>query len=137
MGCLDWGDPAMFIESKIEMVSIADVLQRHKIVLVPGAMAFTERREVTADWLQRLADKKPALQVNPGEETLLLRDALAGGYHWPDEKDDFQHKKVPEKNDSSHVAEAFQYLCTGMTDWLWANTNVKPPARRDVGWMGI
>ena len=137
-GCLDFGDPAMFIQSKIEMVSIADVMQRYKINLMAGAVAFNTRREVMAEWLQRLSDKQPAFQINDVPETLMLRDGLAAGYVWPTLDEGYVTRKVPEKNEYSHIVEAAQYLITGLGDWMWADTIRKAPARPggSLGWMG-
>lgn len=137
MGCLDFGDPAMFIQSKIEMVSIADVMQRYKINLMAGASAFNTRREVMAEWLQRLSDKQPAYQINNAPETLMLRDGMAAGYCWPSLDEGYVIRKVPEKNEYSHVVEADMYLLTGLGDWMWAQQVPRKDAalRSRTGWM--
>lgn len=76
-----------------------------------GTNAFTPRREAVAYFLTRLVDGDPAFLLSPTCKK--LRKALNGDYRFkrlnvPGED---RFKDVPDKNMSSHIAEALQYGC--------------------------
>jgi hypothetical protein len=70
------------------------------------------RREAGAAPMLRFIDGKPGLQVS--SQCPQLRKALSGGYHFRRVAlgggyDRFTDK--PNKNESSHIGDAFGYMC--------------------------
>jgi hypothetical protein len=75
---------------------------------------FAIRREVVADYLQRLDfTGQPAFSVTSGAPT--LRKALGGAYRYKrmQVSNEERFKDVPDKNEYSHIADALQYCMLG------------------------
>jgi len=143
---VDFGDPAMLIESQIELRTMVDAL-RPELDVQPGAVAFVDRREAVDEWLlsQVPVDGHliQALQIDPGPETEMLRDGLAGGYCLAKLDEKYDKKPRPDKSEHSHQVEAFQYLTTGVELVRWRGQLDKYKSDRrqlqsvDSGWMGV
>jgi hypothetical protein len=103
-------DPAGTQRSQADEVTCRQIL--HKEGLNPSSVstnAFTPRRESLVYFLTRLIDGEPAFLLSPTAKK--LRKALNGDYRFkrvnvPGED---RYKDVPDKNMSSHVAEALCY----------------------------
>jgi len=110
-----WGDPAGMKRDEIFEVTAFDHLRTIGLQAQPTASNdFQVRREAGAAPMLRLVDGKPGLRVNA--RCTRLRKALAGGYHFKrvgisGGTDRF--RDAPNKNDSSHVGDAFGYLLLG------------------------
>ena len=110
-----WGDPAGSKRDEIFEVTSFDHLRTLGLNARPTASNdFQVRREAGAAPMLRLIDGKPGLQVHASCRQ--LRKALAGGYHFKrvgigGGYDRF--RDVPNKNQSSHVGDAYGYLCSG------------------------
>ncbi len=119
---IDFGDPAMQDDSQIEMMSVADKLLP-EINLMAGARAFTARREALDEWLVAsvMVDGQlvPAYQIDPGFDTEMLRDGLAGGYHIGELAEEYDKRPMPVKDEYSHICEAHQYGVTGLELVRW------------------
>jgi hypothetical protein len=75
---------------------------------------FKVRREAAAAPMQRLIQGKPGLLISLNCK--LLRKSLAGGYHFKRVAVGAGHerfKDAPNKNEHSHIGDAFGYLMLG------------------------
>ena len=105
-------DPAGVQRSQADEVTCRQILRQKG--LNPSSVSsnnFTARRESVSYFLSRLVDGEPALVISPNCKT--LRKGLIGDYRFkrinvPGEE---KFKDVPDKNMSSHVNEALQYVC--------------------------
>ena len=110
-----WGDPAGMKRDEIFEVTAFDHLRTIGLQAQPTASNdFQVRREAGAAPMLRLVDGKPGLRVNA--RCTRLRKALAGGYHFKRvgiSGGNDRFRDAPNKNDSSHVGDAFGYLLLG------------------------
>ena len=110
-----WGDPAGMKRDEIFEVTAFDHLRTIGLTAQPTASNdFQVRREAGAAPMLRLTDGKPGLRVNA--RCTRLRKALAGGYHFKRvgiSGGNDRFRDVPNKNDSSHVGDAYGYLLLG------------------------
>ena len=105
-------DPAGTQRSQANEVTCRQILKQKG--LNPSSVSsnlFSPRRESVAFFLTRLIDGEPAFIISPHCTT--LRKALNGDYKFkrinvPGEE---RYKDVPDKNHSSHIAEALGYGC--------------------------
>ena len=110
-----WGDPAGQKRDEIFEVTSFDHLRSLGLNAQPTASNdFMVRREAGAAPMLRYIDKRPALVVD--SECKRLRKSLAGGYHFKrvgisGGTDRF--RDVPDKNQHSHIGDAFAYLLLG------------------------
>jgi hypothetical protein len=110
-----WGDPAGMARDAIYEVTAFDFLKTLGLKAQPTASNdFKVRRESAAAPMQRLINGKPGLMVH--RECKLLRKALAGGYHFKRVSvgsGQERFRDAPNKNEHSHVGDAFGYLLLG------------------------
>jgi len=115
---MHFGDPIMTVKEKINMVSLVDILEEEGVEFQGGAISHVERREALANFLESFPGGVPAITFNAGLDTQHLREAMQGGYCYP-EKDGYVTRDSPIKNPYSHEPEALQYIITGLDvlDW--------------------
>jgi hypothetical protein len=108
------GDPAGSQRSQADEVSVFQILNAMGLPFRPAPTNdFILRREAVALPLSSLREGLPGLVVN--KSCILLRKALAGGYHFRRVQVSAErYMDRPEKNDSSHIAEALQYACLAL-----------------------
>jgi len=112
---LIWGDPAGMKRDEIFEVTAFDHLKTLGLNARPTATNdFQVRREAGAAPMMRLIDGKPGLLVN--KSCAQLRKSLSGGYYFKREaisggQERFRDK--PYKNNSSHIGDAYGYICLG------------------------
>jgi len=110
-----WGDPAGMKRDEIFEVTAFDHLRTIGLQAQPTASNdFQVRREAGAAPMLRLVDGKPGLRVNA--KCNQIRKALSGGYHFKRvgiSGGNDRFRDAPNKNDSSHVGDAFGYLLLG------------------------
>jgi len=110
-----WGDPAGMARDAIYEVTAFDFLRTLGLRAQPApSNDFKVRREAAAMPMQRLIQGKPGLIVS--RECKLLRKSLSGGYHFKRIAVGAGHerfKDAPNKNEHSHVGDAFGYLMLG------------------------
>jgi|TARA_R100000030_G_C3251852_1_gene123202 hypothetical protein len=111
---LVWGDPAGQKRDEIFEVTAFDHLRTIGLVARPTATNdFRVRREAGAAPMNRLIQGKPGLVVD--KRCKRLRKALSGGYHFKRVQisGGERFKDQPNKNEHSHVGDAFMYLLLG------------------------
>jgi hypothetical protein len=110
-----WGDPAGMKRDEIFEVTAFDHLRTIGMTAQPTASNdFQVRREAGAAPMLRLVDGKPGLRVH--SRCTKLRKALSGGYHFKRigiSGGNDRFRDAPNKNDSSHVGDAYGYLLLG------------------------
>jgi hypothetical protein len=112
---LIWGDPAGMQRDAIYEVTAFDYLRTLGLKAQPTASNnFRVRREGAAAPMQRLIEGKPGLMIHT--KCKLLRKSLAGGYHFKRIAVGAGHERFkdsPNKNEHSHIGDAFGYLMLG------------------------
>ena len=110
-----WGDPAGMQRDAIYETTAFEYLRSLGLKAEPTATNdFKARREAAAAPMNRMVMGKPGLLIN--KNCKLLRISLSGGYHFKRIAVGAGHerfKDTPNKNEHSHVGDAFGYLLTG------------------------
>lgn len=110
-----WGDPAGMARDAIYEVTAFDYLRTLGLKAQPTASNdFKVRREASAAPMQRLIQGKPGLVVD--RSCKLVRKSLGGGYHFKRVSvgaGQERFRDAPNKNEHSHVGDAFGYLLLG------------------------
>jgi hypothetical protein len=109
-----YGDPAGDHRSDADETTAFQVVRAVGIDMQPAPSNDpTLRCEAVDAVLTRLVDGRPAYLIDPSCRH--LRKAMAGGYHYPKivNQGTTRYGDKPVKNDSSHVAEAQQYMMLG------------------------
>lgn len=104
-------DPAAAIRSNVDERTSLDKLSKAglRFKFVDKNNQLQPRLEAAENILTRSVEGGAVLQLDPEGCKPLIR-ALNGGYRYPLSKNGIEKDK-PEKNEHSHVADAFQYLC--------------------------
>ena len=128
------GDPAGRQRSTLYEETSFDLIKREGLVAYPAPTNDVERRvSAVESWLLGARDGGPALLID-GERCPTLIRALSGGYRYGKTRSG-QRKPVPDKNEYSHVMDAFQYACVtahaGMTDMIANRMRRRQGARRE------
>lgn len=110
-----WGDPAGQQRDQIYEVTAFDHLKTIGLLARPTATNdWKTRREAMASPMIRFIDKKPGLLVD--KKCTRTRKSLAGGYHFSRVSmgaGQERYRDVPNKNEHSHVGDAYGYLVLG------------------------
>ncbi len=102
-------DPAASNRGSSDERTSVDVLKKHKFkVKTETNNTLTPRLEAVEHYMSRLTDNGPALLIDASCKKLIR--ALQGGYKFLTSKKGDKTSEVPDKNEHSHVADAFQYL---------------------------
>lgn len=115
------GDPAGRQRSTVYEETTFDVIKRNGLMAYPAPTNDIAKRLAAVEaWMLGSRDGGPALLIDGTRCPTLVR-ALSGGYRFGKTKAG-QRKPVPDKNEYSHIADAFQYACVtahgGMADML-------------------
>lgn len=111
---LVWGDPAGMQRDQIYEVTSFDHLKSIGLLARPTpSNDFRVRREAGAMPMNRLIEGKPGLLID--KKCQRLRKSLAGGYHFKRVQisGGERYRDTPNKNDHSHVGDAYMYLVLG------------------------
>lgn len=114
---MNWADPAGASPDQISEITCINVMNQYGICTKPAPVpqnAFTLRRDCVADLLRQRRDTQAGILVGPG--CPMLRKGFNGGYRYRRMKMntvDEIYAEAPEKNEFSHIHDAFQYLCYG------------------------
>ena len=125
-----WGDPAGMKRDEIFEVTAFEHLRTLGLRAQPTASNdFMVRREAGAMPMNRLIDGKPGLLV--ARDCVRTRKALAGGYHFKRVAvgaGQERFRDAPNKNEHSHVGDAYGYLMLGGGEHrvLTRNPNGRP-----------
>ena len=110
-----WGDPAGNQRDQIFEVTAFEHLKSIGMLARPThTNDWKTRREAMAAPMIRFVEKKPGLVVD--KKCNRLRKSLAGGYHFSRVSmgaGQERFRDVPNKNEHSHVGDAFGYLLLG------------------------
>lgn len=111
---LDWADPQAFAKTGNDKRSAADELRKLGILLNPSAITNTERQIAVRTWLTRsvptATDHEPAGAFLLDPSCVITRDGFKSGYHYKEIEKSGRFKEVPEKNEFSHLLNAWEYL---------------------------
>lgn len=108
------GDPAGDAESQTDEQTVFKIMAAEGIFARPAPTNDPAIRIASVNApMNRLIDGQPGLTINP--ECLELRKACSGGYHYRRIQvvGEARYDTKPNKNMSSHIAEALQYDCLG------------------------
>jgi hypothetical protein len=103
-------DPAANSRAQTDERSVVDVLKKHKFTVKFPDMnnQLQPRLEAIEHFTTRLTAAGPALLIDPSCKTLIR--ALTSGWRYAVDKKN-KRSPDPEKNQYSHPADAFTYLC--------------------------
>lgn len=115
------GDPAGNQRSTLYEETSFDLIKRHGLMAYPAPTNDIDRRVGAVEsWLLGARDTGPALLIDRARCPTLIR-ALNGGYRYAKTRAGVR-KATPDKNEYSHVMDAFQYACLvahgGMSDMI-------------------
>jgi hypothetical protein len=79
---------------------------------IPGDVSHLKRQEAVRYRLKTLIHGEPAFLIDQREE--FLQSCFLGGYHFK-QYSDGTYGREPEKNHSSHLVNAVEYLCTRLS----------------------
>ena len=134
-----YGDPAGEQRSQVDERTPFFVLEAQGVFLRPGPTNdFTIRRESVAKLLTTLTLLgRPQLVISP--KCRMLRKAMAGGYKYRriNVSGTDKYAEKPDKNMYSHVAEALQYLCTGLGHGYELLKRAEDEVPRDYSAQGL
>lgn len=127
------GDPAGGQRSTLYEETSFDLIKREGLMAYPAPTNDVDRRiSAVESWLLASRDGGPALIIDRERCPTLIR-ALGGGYRYGKTRMG-QRKPRPDKNDYSHVMDAFQYAALtahgGMSDMI-ANRMRRREMKRD------
>lgn len=104
-------DPASENQGQARGESVVSVIRRHYEARTETNNRFGLRLDAIEHYVSRLTPRGPALVVDAVACPQLTR-ALRGGWRYEiDQKRDALKGPRPEKNPSSHIGDAFGYLC--------------------------
>lgn len=131
------GDPAGKQRSTLYEETSFDVVKRHGFRAYPAPTNDIDKRISAVEaWLLAQRDGGPAVLID-GERCPTLVRALNGGYRYGKTRSGIR-KALPDKNEYSHIADAFQYACVathgGMADMI--ASRLANPRRRAVKRVG-
>lgn len=115
------GDPAGRQRSTLYEETSFDLIKRNGLMAYPAPTNDVDKRiSAVESWLLGSRDAGPALLIDGTRCPTLVR-ALGGGYRFGKTRAGLR-KPSPDKNEYSHIADAFQYACVaahgGMTDMI-------------------
>ena len=115
------GDPAGNQRSTLYEETSFDLIKRHGLIAYPAPTNDINKRiNAIESWMLAARDGGPALVIDKERCPTLIR-ALSGGYRYARTRSG-QRRALPDKNEYSHIVDAFQYACVaahgGMTDMI-------------------
>jgi hypothetical protein len=115
------GDPAGKQRSTMYEETSFDLIKRNGLLAYPAPTNDVDKRiNAVESWLLGSRDGGPAVLIDRERCPTLVR-ALNGGYRFGKTRAGMR-KPSPDKNEYSHIADAFQYACVaahgGMTDMI-------------------
>jgi hypothetical protein len=103
------GDPAGTSRAQTDEKTVYDILRQEGLKAIPASTNSIIARITAVDgFLSRQVDTGPGFLVDPSCKPLI--NALRGGYRYR-RKTNGEVEDVPDKNQSSHIADSLQYLC--------------------------
>ena len=107
-----WGDPAGKTKAQSDKSTAFEILRKAlKVPIHEGAIAIRERHEAVNSRVNAMVDGEPGVLIDI-DGCPMLSEGLLGAYRYP-KNADASVSPMPLKNEFSHTADAFQYLCAG------------------------
>ncbi len=127
------GDPAGRQRSTLYEETSFDLIKRNGLLAYPAPTNDVDKRiNAVESWLLGSRDGGPALLIDEARCPTLVR-ALGGGYRFGKTKGGLR-KPSPDKNEYSHIADAFQYACVaahgGMSEMIANRLQKRPRGAR-------
>jgi hypothetical protein len=125
------GDPAGVAKSTIYEETSFDALKRMGFAAYPASSNDLDSRLRSVEaFLLAQRDGGPAVLIDKNRCPILVR-ALGGGYRYGKTKQG-QRKPTPDKNEYSHIADAFQYACLAAHGRGWVDMAMRHTAPRVI-----
>ena len=106
-------DPAGNTKAQSDESTCFQIAGKH-FSLIPGPMAWEERKNSVVHFLMKLEQGKPAFQIYE-KKCPMLTKGFRGGYRYSDKSIEIEQTKLrPIKDMFSHVHDSTQYLCSGV-----------------------
>jgi hypothetical protein len=103
------GDPAGTARAQTDEQTVYDVLKKEGFKAIPAKTnSIIARITAVEQFLNRQVDAGAGFLVDPSARVLI--NAFRGGYRYK-LKTNGEFEDTPEKNNSSHISDAAQYLC--------------------------
>lgn len=134
--CIVVGDPAGTQRAQTDERSCFDILKAEGFKAMPARTNSPVARIAAVDaYLMRQVEGQPGLIIDPSAKRLI--HAMRGGYRYKLKKSG-EMEDAPEKNQHSHIADAFQYACLhadgGLRGTLFG-TQARPVLKTNaIGW---
>lgn len=107
-------DPAGINRSQTDESTCVQSIARY-FNPIPGPIAWEERRSAVAKLLMKLEKGEPSFQIY-GKDCPILLKGFEGGYRFNEKNVDIEPNKLrPIKDVHSHIHDATQYLCAGIS----------------------
>lgn len=107
-------DPSGVFRNDTDESSCALVLGANGFTVIPGPIAWEDRRKAVVKFLQGLTPHGPAFQVWERGAPMIVK-GFEGGYRYNEKNFDIEPTKIrPIKDQYSHPHDALQYLCSGV-----------------------
>lgn len=103
-------DPAAANRAQTDEAAVVQVVKQYFEVKIETNNRIAKRLDAIEDYTTRLTEMGPALLIDQSECPMLTR-ALSGGWRFQTTPKKGQTGTEAEKNDYSHVGDAFGYLC--------------------------
>lgn len=128
-----YGDPAGDHRAQTDEDTPFLIFRAQGIEIVPAPSNDPVLRiEAMEDTFRRLVDGRPGILIDPACRH--FRKACAGGYHYPriGKTGEMRFAESPLKNESSHIAEAGEYLMLGAGEGRAVTTKGGPRAKPSI-----
>lgn len=119
-GPKDWKDcidPSGEFRKDTDMGTCGAILRKKGLALIPGPVAFEERRSAVEHFLTRHTKEGPNFKISLADCPTLVR-GFEGGYRYSEKATELEPKKIrPLKDEHSHPHDALQYVCAMVKAW--------------------
>ena len=115
---LNFADPAGANPDQVVQMTCIQTYNKYGINTVAATIPqnkFDLRRDCVVDQLRTMIGGRPGIRIS--KKNQVLRKGFNGGYHYRKigRVGDEAFSEFPDKNEYSHVHDAFQYFCWGLT----------------------
>lgn len=126
---ISWFDPAGFRKNEItEQTYLQAMIDGGFKQVRPGPMTWNKRVEGVTSRLTGLAQGNPKILIYETDCPILVA-GFKGGYRYPDAVLDIEPDQMrPIKDIHSHPHDGFQYLCSGLKEYVQTNYSLEIPS---------
>jgi hypothetical protein len=122
-------DPSMFTPSQADIGRTPAAILRRELAgpVRQGPSQWPPRRDAVLGVLGSLINGQPGFVIDPGPDTELLRQALAGRWHYPRDRAGLVLRELPEKDHPwSDLGDALAYAVVGARPWRRSQERGRP-----------